>query len=62
MSAIHLPTTVHVPARLIDEDGDVEEILLDHLSAVFGYCVNSFLFERKEDMYECFNIDWDTSE
>lgn len=62
MSAIKLPTRVLVPARLVDEDEDVEEILLDHLSAVFGYCVNSFLFEKDEDMYECYNIDWDTSE
>ena len=41
---------------------ELEERIPDSLSNEYGYCINSFNFEVKNDTIYISNIDWDTSE
>lgn len=41
---------------------ELEERIPDILSNEYGYCINSFNFEVKNDTIYISNIDWDTSE
>lgn len=59
---------VDIDETCLDDKEAMEDILADHLSDDFGYCVNSFSYEIKKDEsgqpieYICNDIDWDTSE
>lgn len=41
---------------------ELEDKILDKLSDYYGYCVNSFNFEVKDNTIYITNIDWDTTE
>lgn len=58
----NLLTDIIIPLYLIDEEGDVDESIADYLSDTYGFCVNSFSFEKREEDYLCYDIDWDTSD
>ena len=41
------------------EDEAVDAYLGDYLSGKYGYCINSFRFNRTGDKFHIYDIDWD---
>lgn len=45
---------------IVDDDNvDMDELICNYLSDKYGYCVNSFRFERQGDLFQIFDINWD---
>lgn len=60
-----LPTKVLIPISEITDDEDEDWISVsigNVLSDKYGFCVFSFNYQKKEDVYEVTNIKWDTSD